>query len=179
MSNLATKSNKKPLSEGRVFAESVVRKLAPHCEKIEIAGSIRRQSKEVSDIEIVCQPKAEYDLFEKPIRHIQAFLDAINSPLFRCTDNCIGIENNAKYFRRQIPGFQVDIFTATPTNWGWIFLLRTGSSEFNQNLLREFKKHELVAENGYLYQDRTLVEVVNEKIIFDMLKLKYVEPQDR
>ena len=40
-----------------MIATRVKAELAPHCEAISIAGSIRRQVPEVNDIEIVCIPK--------------------------------------------------------------------------------------------------------------------------
>ena len=49
-------------------ANRVVELLAPHCERIHIAGSIRRKKETVKDIEVVCQPikvfvKDKTDLF--------------------------------------------------------------------------------------------------------------------
>ena len=44
------------LQQAREIAEGVKAKLAPHCERIEIAGSIRRGKPVVGDIEIVCVP---------------------------------------------------------------------------------------------------------------------------
>lgn len=40
-----------------LIAERVKAELEPHCERIEIAGSIRRKKPEVKDIEIVAIPK--------------------------------------------------------------------------------------------------------------------------
>lgn len=45
------------LSRAKVLAEEVRQVLAPYCEQIEIAGSIRREKAEVGDIEIICIPK--------------------------------------------------------------------------------------------------------------------------
>ncbi|MEW6287659.1 MAG: hypothetical protein AB1509_15670 [Chloroflexota bacterium] len=54
---------KLPLPEAQKIAARVIDALAPHCQRIEVAGSIRRQSPQVGDIEIVCQPKTGADLF--------------------------------------------------------------------------------------------------------------------
>lgn len=46
-----------PYADALTIAELVVAQLAPHCERIQIAGSIRRKSRTVKDVEIVCIPK--------------------------------------------------------------------------------------------------------------------------
>jgi DNA polymerase/3'-5' exonuclease PolX len=50
---------KLPYTHAKRLADRLVELLAPHCERIDIAGSIRRQCAEIGDIEIVAQPKLE------------------------------------------------------------------------------------------------------------------------
>ena len=55
------------LQEAAHIAEKILAMLAPHCEPgfIHIAGSIRRNTADAGDIEIVCLPKKEStDLFD-------------------------------------------------------------------------------------------------------------------
>ena len=55
-------------SKAILIAEKVKAELAPHCERIEIAGSLRRKKEFVGDIEIVAIPKDyEIGLFESGI----------------------------------------------------------------------------------------------------------------
>ena len=63
---------KHPLTEAQNIAEKLVDKLRPACERIEIAGSIRRQKAEIGDIEIVAIPKylATRNLFGDPVNEI-------------------------------------------------------------------------------------------------------------
>ena len=54
--------------KAKEIADSVLQKLKPHCERIEIAGSIRRKKANPNDIEIVAIPKPyDVDLFESGI----------------------------------------------------------------------------------------------------------------
>lgn len=46
-----------PLSDAKRIADSLVKSLNIHCERIYIAGSVRREKEFVKDIEIVCQPR--------------------------------------------------------------------------------------------------------------------------
>ena len=45
------------LYEARVITEDLLAYQRPYCERIEIAGSVRRRRPQVNDIEIVCIPK--------------------------------------------------------------------------------------------------------------------------
>lgn len=45
--------------EARAIAEALVEEMRPFCERIEIGGSLRRQAREVKDIELVAIPKME------------------------------------------------------------------------------------------------------------------------
>ena len=57
---------KRPYSQVLPIAESLVEKLRPACERIEIAGSLRREKAMVGDIEIVAVPRLERDLLGEP-----------------------------------------------------------------------------------------------------------------
>lgn len=52
-------TDRKPLAQARAVADLLVSYLAPACERIEIAGSIRREVPEVKDIELVAIPRWE------------------------------------------------------------------------------------------------------------------------
>ena len=46
-----------PLAQGQAVAEQVVLELSPFCERIQIAGSIRRKCPSVGDIELLIEPR--------------------------------------------------------------------------------------------------------------------------
>ena len=54
-----------PRARALMLAQGLIETLRPHCERIEIAGSLRRGKPDVGDIELVCIPKADEmrDLF--------------------------------------------------------------------------------------------------------------------
>ena len=48
-----------PLRQAAALARSLVTFLEPYCDRIEVAGSVRRQKADVGDIELVLVPKLE------------------------------------------------------------------------------------------------------------------------
>ncbi len=156
--------------EALEIAEKYRDLLAPHCERIEIAGSIRRLKREVKDIEIVCIPKPyETGLFES------GFAEVVNQwPIVRGILPC-------KATQRKLPeGIALDIFTATPDNFGWIYLLRTGSADFNAfYFLPKLKENGYVMLNGNIYLRGTLISIPDEADLFRRVSLTFIEPQMR
>lgn len=80
-------SNSKPLTleHAQRVAEEIRRWMAPHCEKVEVAGSTRRRKPEIGDIEIVAVPKwvlepNPADLFGDPIEVNLLFRDWAGKP---------------------------------------------------------------------------------------------------
>lgn len=56
-------------ADARAIAERLIERLSPSCERIEVAGSVRRQQPFVHDIELVAVPRfeeTEPDLFGSP-----------------------------------------------------------------------------------------------------------------
>lgn len=113
------------LEQALPIAERVRELLAPHCERVEIAGSIRRRKPEVGDIEIVAIPKPyEVGLFASGIAPIVEAWPKIRGEL------------PCRYTRRRLPeGIEADLFFARPENWGLIFAIRTGSAAFSARVL--------------------------------------------
>jgi hypothetical protein len=50
-----------PLARARIIAGEVLDLLSPVCERIEIAGSVRREKATVGDIEILCAPRVRHE----------------------------------------------------------------------------------------------------------------------
>lgn len=174
------------LKQAQQIAEALKAELSPFCERIEIGGSIRRKKPDPGDIELVCIPK-----FIK-----------IGSPQVTLTMGHIEVEHNhlfdylavnyegriikigEKYAQIQIGdeadvSIKVDIFTATESTWGYIFLLRTGSAEFSQWTVTELKRRGFVPKGGEISYRLTPCYTPNESDVFDLLELDYIEPENR
>ena len=152
------------------IAEKTKTLLAPFCERIEIAGSIRRKKPEVKDIEIVAIPKPyEIGLFESGIATI------VNQwPKVRGELPC-------KYTQRILPeGIKLDLFFAEPDNWGNIFAMRTGSKDYSHlELASRWSSMGYKSEGGYLFRDGERIAVREEEDLFKLLGMPFVEPEQR
>lgn len=152
------------------IAEKVKEILSPFCERIEIAGSIRRKKPDVKDIEIVAIPKP-YDtgLFESGIATIVNKWEKVKGEL------------PCKYTQRILPeGIKLDLFFAERGNWGLIYAIRTGSADYSHKVLAtEWVKRGYKSEDGYLTANGKQVEVYEEKDLFNRIGLAFIEPELR
>jgi len=165
------------LEQAQEIAERVKAELAPHCERIEIAGSIRRRKAEVGDIEIVAIPKqVNGGLFgDEPER----------DPGFICTvgqwRKVRGSVSNGRYMQRLLPdGIALDLFTATADNWGLIYAIRTGSAEYSHRVLATgWVRNGYKSVDGILTRDGILVSTPEETDLFRLAGVTWIEPELR
>ena len=161
----------------RAIAMRVMEELKPFCERIEIAGSIRREKLLVKDIEIVCIPKKiekNSDFFRKDKTTDPNFIKAVNKY------EKIKGEPFGKYTQRRLPeGINLDLFMANEMNWGLIFAIRTGSAEFSHSLAREWARQGYNSNNGILYKGYEPYYIREEMDLFKLLNLKWVSPHMR
>ena len=128
------------LASAQAIANTIRDLLAPACERIEIAGSIRRKKQEVGDVEIVCIPKFERGgLFGdgEPIDLLTRLCDAhlIGGRIAHRLDKNCRKSYGAKFKRLLFEGFPLDLFSTTADQWGVIFAIRTGPAEFSHRLV--------------------------------------------
>lgn len=123
------------LNHATQIAKRIVEILSPHCEKLQIAGSIRRHRKEVKDIEIVCLPKKEkvqVDLFggSKQITST----DFLNAIMF-ITAKTVKGNVDGRYMQiicKYGPAATLDLFMPQPHDYYRQLAIRTGSAEYSR-----------------------------------------------
>lgn len=171
---IPTKKEKKyPYDEAFAIASKVLEELRPHCERIEIAGSIRRKKPEVSDIEITAIPKPySSGLFEDGLASVVNKWEKVKGDLKY---------GETRYTQRILPeGIKLDLFFADEANWGLIFAIRTGSADYSHKVLARGWVHQgFKSENGYLWRDGDLYETPEEIDLFRLAGVLYVPPEDR
>lgn len=165
-----------PLDEAERIARKYTDMLTPYCERIEIAGSIRRRKAEVGDIEVVVVPLTTTDLFGSPNGYRDPVLPGIPTN-----------KNGLRYKQYCLPeGIHLDLFVVLPpAQWGVIFALRTGGAEFSRKLVTA-KRYGGFLPSSYIIRDgavrRRTGEVVptpEEGDFFALLGLDLIPPQER
>jgi DNA polymerase/3'-5' exonuclease PolX len=158
----------------------------PACSRVEIAGSIRRQKSSVKDIELVAIVDNYPSLFQS--------LTSVGKFIKPGVPDIIPWEpkENAKYLRMLLDGdIKLDLFCATPDNWGGLYMMRTGSGAgpdgnpyegFVPGMFGRWKK---ISGGGKMtgghptLPDGTLLSVKEEQDYFDLVKVKWIPPELR
>lgn len=165
----------------KLIANKVVELLRPHCERIEIAGSIRREEEFCGDVEIVLIPKPyETGLFTSGIAEILNPWEKVKGEL---------VYGKCKYTQRVLPTsiigvegkrVMLDVFIVDQTNWGLIFAIRTGSAEYSHKVLATgWVSRGYKAEGGHLVYKGKIYDVPEEKDLFARIGIPYCEPKFR
>lgn len=152
------------------IAEKVKSLLAPHCERIEVAGSIRRKKANVKDIEIVAIPKPfDTGLFESGIATVVNQWKKVKGEL------------PCKYTQRILPeNIKLDLFFAERGNWGLIYAIRTGSADYSHKVLAtRWVRRGYKSKGGYLFHGDERINIFEEKDLFKLLDLPWKEPEFR
>ncbi|KKN76090.1 hypothetical protein LCGC14_0374800 [marine sediment metagenome] len=152
------------LEKALEIAERVKEKLKPYCERIEIAGSIRRKKLEVGDIEIVAISNDRFGL----------------GLIVNRWEKVRG-EVSGKYTQRILPeGIKLDLFFATKENWGLIYAIRSGNAEFSYKVLATgWCKKGYKSIKGMLHKGEEPIEVREEIDLFNLIGIDYIKPEER
>ncbi|QMW06334.1 hypothetical protein H3H32_16310 [Spirosoma foliorum] len=191
---------KMDLSKAQRIAEDLVVLLEDLCDKIHIAGSIRRLKPQVKDIEIVCQPKlfqeTDFSLFggkSQPAQIIPAFrrmVGMLGTPIKGKPDG--------RHMQIDLPsGIKLDLFMPVGTDYYRQFAIRTGSAEYSaKHIAGSWKKkgwcgtHDGLRLINDCEETKSGWKVVrpnptlppawqSEKEFFDWLGEKWIAPKNR
>lgn len=179
------------LREARIAAEAVIAALRPYVTRIEVAGSIRRCKAWCNDVEIVCIPKTTPQ--QVLVREATLLEDAVykteykRDPGYAATITALAREivrgvkldeaKTTQFIDHE--GHTIDIFTAHPDNWGYIFVIRTGSPEYSQGLLGKGNRLGYKGVEGMWTRYGKPVPVREEADMFGLLGIKVTDPRSR
>lgn len=197
------------LRQAQLLAASLAGEIAPGCERIEVAGSIRRQRAEVKDIELVILPKwgsepvaGQAGLFgenTQPVNLAQRAIEALGAvvvqPIKPGTHDVVPwhLTRDGKYWRLYLPGagLKVDVFVCTPETWGLNLMIRTGSGVgpsgtpsdgFAPAMLTRWKA---ITDGGWsaesrLHQANGTVRPTPEEVdVFEACRVRWLPPERR
>lgn len=179
---------KVPLEIAERFASSLKDLLEPACERIEIAGSIRRRQTEVGDIELVAIPKPTSNLLgdqEYQTSRIINWIWEKSPPGIKYEPEVKLFSKLGKFYAQFTwAGMQVDLFMTTPDKWGCIYMIRTGSAGFSRQMMTKrsqggFCPDHLCFKDGRLWNGDEVLDTPEEEDVFAHLGVSWLDPTER
>lgn len=181
------------LQQAQEIAAVIRAELAPFCQRVEIAGSIRRGKETgIKDVEVVAIPRivqgeAPVDLFGEEFPATNLLYEwALKTRQVRWikpgVSEIIDWEPKAdgKYWRGILPnGAKLDLFITTPASFGLIYLIRTGPAELSEAVVTYAKQIGRPCREGSLWLGQVPLETPEEIDVFQALGLAYVAPEQR
>lgn len=185
------------LADATTLANGLVEDIRHCCIQAEVAGSIRRRKSEVKDIECVVIPRwydgPPTDMFSKEREKRNSLYEYMREHsriqwIKPGTPDIVPwtIKPDGKYWRGLVDGkIKLDLFLTTPENFGIIFLIRTGPSEFSHKFVTRkcqggWLPNDYKVEDGHL--KRLTGEIIpspDEETVFRLAGMKYIAPEDR
>ena len=168
------------LEEAREVAEDLITLLRPACERIQVAGSIRRNKARVGDIELLAISKVGPAIIHLDARVAELLAKGIlDYRLNKRGARTYGRLN--KLLIHAPSGMPVDLFSTVDKYWGMALVVRTGSREFNIRVMTRFKALGL---KGHAYagvEDLAgpYYDCPTEEDVFRLLQWPYVPPEKR
>lgn len=127
-----------PLAKVDDLVARMIPVLSPACERIEVAGSVRRRSPLVGDLELVAIPRVEEVGLWSGAATASA-LDRVLDELVAA--NKLTPVKGGDRFKQFMVGrgdrsITLDLWIVTAETWGVQFAIRTGSADFARSLVR-------------------------------------------
>ena len=179
-----------PLAYATRVAGELKALLAPACERIEEAGSVRRRRETVKDIELVVIPKVDIsmDMFKRESASVSR-LDALLETLMQegVLDKRPDIHGHFTYgpknkYLLHVPsGIALDIFATTVAYWGMSYLVRTGPKDWNIKVMSRFQQLGCQGHSyaGYTDQSGQEHDCPDEADVFAALGWPWIAPEAR
>lgn len=174
------------LEVAKKIADAALEHLRPALDRGEIAGSIRREKPIVGDVEIVaisCHREQLLKLIGDIGQTIKPGVPGV-TPWTPKAD--------AKYIRVRLhEEMNLDLFMASPENWGGIYMMRTGSAtsadgnSFNGFIPGVFSRFKKISGGGRMTDCMPTLPtgeqlwIPEEQDFFDILNMKFVPPVER
>jgi hypothetical protein len=179
---------KRPYEVMLKLARELAAELSPACQRLEIAGSVRRKKAMCGDLELVCIADGDKLnnqlngwLASGKIHHVEA--GPKKTKRWGEKQKSFNIENGDG-------PVQVDVFIQTVDKFGYTLLVRTGNAGFSNRMVTPVgvRTHDGLPgmmpprfkfKECLLYERGILCEVADETDIFWLFGMAYVEPELR
>ena len=179
-----------PLSVAEKFASKIVEWLTPFCDRIEIAGSVRRRRPVCNDIDLVVIPKwkkvllsgdlfgvGTYDVRNELHQMLVDYVEANPASSW-----LLGRTNpTGQILALRLPKCKLEVYPATERNWGSVLVCRTGSVAHNTWLANRARRMGFQWNTScgmFLGEDQSHIGAT-EEAIYGAVGLPWINPEDR
>lgn len=197
MDNLATFERKFELESARRMVGELADLIRPACDRLEVGGSIRRGAPYVKDAELLVIPADEraaglWDWIDGMVE-----VGEIEKAIYIDKNGRQSSRWGQKYRGILFQGIKVEIFLATPVNWGFQKWLRTGPGDANTYIMSYliFNRAPIHFVDGdgwyspgnlwqkpkdkWLAEDKVQLNIPAEDTLFALLGMPYLPPNER
>lgn len=152
-------------SRAEAQAEELLRYLEEHCDKIEVAGSLRRKKEVVKDVDIVATSKSPSELMDYFVQY--PAVDSVSSH---------GETKSSVVLKT---GLSVDLRVVAPEHFTTTLAHFTGSKDHNTHLRSRALARGLKLSEYGLVSDEGQLELSSEEDLYHKLELSFVPPELR
>lgn len=173
-----------PFEQADAAAKNICALLNECCDRIDIAGSIRRKRRVIHDVDLIAIPRstrsAPTTLFGDTVE-----VSLLAELITRMSQQGMVkiIKRGEKYQRLEFTNLQipVDLYLASEATWSTLLLIRTGSKEHNIYLCSRARDlgMQLKADGSGLLKNGRPFANDSEESIFRALDLDFVPPEKR
>ena len=183
------------IGAAKSYAKLFILSICDFCEKVEIAGSIRRGKPKVHDIEVLATPvftTIEQVLIDGVKRET---VNSLHMRMLRLRQDGIVTADRMRKDKHKDPfgeryyrinynftdlKIPVDLFVVIPpAQWGTQLLIRTGCAEFSHWVVSRRIDQGLRFKDGHLEKNGSVIDTPTEESVFEALNLMYMPPERR
>ncbi len=183
-----------PRSDGLRVAKEICNRLNPYCERLIVAGSLRRRKPDIGDVEILYITRAEsrpFDMFstvsvslaDEEIERMVA--DGTLSKRPSKTGGTAWGDRNKLALHRS--GMPVDLFRTVEDSWWNYLVCRTGPAESNLRIAASARSlgymwHPYLSGFEDITGDRSfgrIIPMTSEQAVFEFVGLPFFPPELR
>jgi len=158
------------------LAGKLIERLGPACERIEVAGSVRRKRPEPHDLEFVLIPVMEdraIDLFDtRPAPAVErVIVEMLVAGTMRWDSQ---VKRNGPRYKRLVhvdTAAIIELYFAHEANWGLHLAIRTGPGDFNRTCVSRIAwggamPLDMAMKDGFLWRRGVRLETPTEEKFF-------------
>lgn len=180
---------KYPRKDAIAVARELVKALDPYCERLIVAGSLRRRKEMVGDVELLYVPKrvtVPVDMFlSTDVQAVDTKLEAlILSGVLALRKNVNGSTMWGEHNKLAVhvaSGIPVDLFSVQESGWFSYLVCRTGGAQNNIRIASAAKSKGWHWDpyRGLKDTEGNLVKTQSEEEIFALVGLPFLKPWQR